>query len=201
MTSVRLLGWSVLFLPGSMASAEFSDPDVLRLPAPPEARSDWRPSGELAQLMDAMDDAVERSARVFEPMSATQLNWAPPNGTHTPRWNAEHLVGRQLLFFSQIYAAIDPATHRMINENPSQMPPDYRARHPEWDGEAEADRMRQVARYVRDFGYVLERLPLDQQAPGSQWTPRGLLRQMERHFDEHTANVRQKLELAGWPSE
>jgi hypothetical protein len=42
---------------------------------------------------------------------------------------------------------------------------------------------------------------LDGELPGSRWTLRRLLRQMERHYGEHTANVRKKFELADWPAE
>ena len=141
------------------------------------------------------------SQEVFRPLSAAQMNWRPPNGTHTPRWNVEHMAGRQLLFFSQIYAAIEPETHRVVDINPEQMPPDYVAAHPEWSGEDEARLMLQVSQYVQGYAHLLEGLDLDARAPGSRWTLRGLLKQMDRHFDEHTANVQKKFELPDWPSE
>ena len=161
----------------------------------------WQASGELGELLAKMDAACKRSQAVFEPLSAEQMNWRPPNGTHTPRWNVEHMRGTQLRFFSQIYAAIDPELHREIDLNPEQMPPDYEPAHPEWTGADEARFMGQVNQYVQSFAYLLEDLDLEAKAPGSRWKLRGLLVQMERHFDEHTANVRKKMELPEWPSE
>ncbi len=159
----------------------------------------WQPTGEVAELMQNMEAACLASQEVFRPLSANQMNFRPANGTHTPRWNPEHMMGRQLLFFSQIYSALDPA-HQPIDLNPAQMPPDYRAAHPDWTGAEEARQMQRAADYVRRFAYLLEGVPLEEQAPGSRWTLRGLLEQMARHFGEHTANVQEKFELPGWPA-
>ena len=187
----QLLAAALTLLCSSAAALELPD-------APGEAP---QPRGELAELLGKMDAACRASQEVFRPLSAAQLNWRPPNGTHTPRWNAEHMTGRQLLFFSQIYAAIDPETHRAIDLNPEQMPPDYAAAHPEWTGKEEAEQMRRANEYVLGFAHLFEGLDLDAPAPGSRWTPRGLLEQMARHFNEHTANVKKKFELPEWPAE
>ena len=160
----------------------------------------WKPADQLAKLLHRMETACEASQQVFAPLSATQLNWRPPNGSHTPRWNAEHMMGRQLGFFSQIYAAIDPEISA-INLNPQQMPKDYQPAHPDWDGDEQARQMQRAAAFVRRFGYLLEGVDLDQRAPGSRWTLRRLLLQMQRHFNQHTANVKKKFDLAGWPAE
>lgn len=179
----------------------------------------WQPTGELAALLGKMDAACRASQAVFAPLTAEQLNWRPPDGTHTPRWNAEHMMGRQLGFFSQIYAAIAnqpssvPPNIRVDEEtikehytifthidlNPKQMPDDYAPAHPDWDGAEEARGMQRANAYVRRFAYLLDGLDLDAKAPGSFWTPRRLLKQMDRHFGEHTANVEKKFELDGWP--
>ncbi|QDU58305.1 MBL fold metallo-hydrolase [Aeoliella mucimassa] len=161
----------------------------------------YQPTGELAELLTKMDAACKASQKVFAPLSANQLNWQPPNGTHTPRWNVEHMLGRQLGFFSQIYATIDPDTFAHVDLNPAQMPPDYKAAHPNWDGAEDARQMERANAYVRRFAYLLEGVDLDAKAPGSFWTPRKLLEQMDRHFAEHTANVERKFELEGWPKE
>lgn len=158
----------------------------------------WRPAEELARRMQRMESAAEASREVFIPLTAEQLNWRPPNGSHTARWNAEHLLGRQLGFFSQIYAAVDPEI-TAIDLNPAQMPPDYKPAHPEWNGAEQARQMRRSAAFVRRFAYLLDGVDLDKRAPGSRWTLRRLLLQMERHFNEHTANVQKKFELPGWP--
>lgn len=171
------------------------------LPEPPLDQRDWQASGELGRLLTAMRSAREATQRVFAPLTAEQLNWRPPNGTHTPRWNAEHLAGRQLLFFSQIYAKLDPDRHRVIDLNPAQMPPDYKPAHPDWAGTEEAAWMEKVGEYVQGHAYLLEGLDLNARAPGSRWKLRALLKQMDRHYDEHTANVVKKFELEGWPKE
>ena len=108
--------------------------------------------------------------------------------------------GRELVFFSQIFNAQDSAIP-VINENPAQMPDDYEAAHPEWSGIEESERTRQVGAFTRRFAYLLEGLPLDEKAPGSRfWTPRALLKQMQRHYGEHTANVVKKIESGDWPA-
>ncbi len=158
----------------------------------------WHPEGELQALIQRMETACSESQRVFSELSAEQLNWRPPNGSHTPRWNAEHMMGRQLGFFSQIYAAIDPEI-TPLNLNPQQMPPDYEAAHPDWGGPEEARQMERAAAFVRRYAYLLDQVDLDKRAPGSRWTLRRLLLQMERHFNQHTANVKKKFDLPGWP--
>lgn len=192
---------SLVLLLGLTGLSALAQEGALRLPEPPEDKASWRATGELARLIDAMEKSSGESRKVFESLSADQMNWSPPNGTHTPRWNAEHMAGRQLLFFSQIYAAIDPKTHRVIDINPAQMPPDYQPAHPEWTGAEEALQVQRIGEYVRSFAYLLEGLDLDEKAPGSRWTPRGLLRQMDRHYREHTANVIKKFDLPAWPQE
>lgn len=158
----------------------------------------WEMPEELQTLFTAKDDANRASQAVFAKLSAEQMNYKPGDGTHTPRWNAEHMMGRELLFFSQIYAEREPAISA-IDLNPKQMPPDYEAAHPAWSGQEEARQMERVAAFTRRFAYLLEGLPLDEQAPGSRWTPRRLLTQMARHYGEHTANVQKKFELPDWP--
>ena len=108
------------------------------------------------------------------------------------------MMGRQLGFFSQIYAALDPEI-TAINLNPKQLPKDYSPAHPKWDGSEEARQMQRSAAFVRRFAYLLDGVNLNKRAPGSRWTPRGLLEQMVRHFNSHTANVKKKFQLEGWP--
>jgi hypothetical protein len=155
---------------------------------------------EMEKLMTAKETACTASQAVFAKLSVEQMNFRPSNGTHTPRWNAEHMMGRELLFFSQIYAALDSAIP-VMDLNPEQMPPDYVARHPDWSGAEEARQMQRVSAFTSRFAYLLEDLPLDAKAPGSNWTLRGLLRQMDRHYSEHTANTKKKFDLPEWPKE
>jgi len=160
--------------------------------------SPWEMPKEWAELFSAKEKACQSSQQVFAKLSATQMNFKPSDGTHTPRWNAEHMMGREFGFFSEIYAQLDPAITK-IDLNPNQMPPDYVAAHPDWSGEEEARQMQRVSAFTRRFAYLLDGLGLDKKAPGSRWTPRGLLKQMARHYSEHTANVQKKLELPEWP--
>jgi len=160
----------------------------------------WRMPEELAALFARKEAACRASQAVFAELSANQMSFQPANGTHTPRWNAEHMMGRELGFFSQIYHQIDPAVPH-IDLNPEQMPADYQAVHPDWSGTEEARQMERVTAFTRRFAYLLDGLNLNTQAPGSFWTPRRLLAQMERHYNEHTANVKKKFELPDWPRE
>ena len=108
----------------------------------------WQPSGELAELYDRKEAASRNSAGVFRTLSSHQMNFRPSDGTHTPRWNAEHMMGRELHFFTQIFAQRDPAI-APIDLNPAQMPPDYKAAHPDWSGAEEARQIERVsASYV-----------------------------------------------------
>ncbi len=158
----------------------------------------WQMSAELTGLFTKMEASCENSQNVFSKLTTEQLNFRPANGTHTPRWNAEHMMGRQLGFISQIYHAIDPTIPHM-NKNPKQMPPDYIAAHADWDGKEEARQMQRVSEFSRRFAYLLQDVPFDERAPGSGWTLRKLLLQMDRHYGEHTANTVKKFELPGWP--
>ena len=160
----------------------------------------WQPSGELAELYARKEAASRQSAAVFHPLSAAQMNFRPANGTHTPRWNAEHMMGTELLFFTQIFSARDSAI-APIDLRPAQMPSDYQAAHPDWTGAEEARQIELVSALARRFGYLLDGVDLDQRAPGSRWTLRRLFRQMERHYVEHTANVKKKFDLPDWPQE
>jgi len=154
---------------------------------------------EWEELFEAKERACRESQEVFAQLSVEQMNFKPSDGTHTPRWNTEHMMGRELLFFSQIFSKVDPAI-QPIDLNPKQMPSDYVAVHPDWSGAEEARQMARVSAFTRRFAYLLDELELDQQAPGSRWTPRKLLKQMERHYNQHTTNVKKKFELPDWPT-
>ncbi|QDS94096.1 hypothetical protein FF011L_28740 [Roseimaritima multifibrata] len=162
---------------------------------------DWEPSAELEKLFQAMETSAKESQSVFSKLSVDQMNFRPSNGTHTPRWNTEHMMGRQLLFFSQIYHAADPMIP-VIDLNPKQMPPDYRAAHPDWDGAEEARQIQRVGDYCRRFSYLLDGMDVDSKAPGSSWPSlRALFVQMEIHYLEHTTNTVKKFDLPDWPKE
>jgi L-ascorbate metabolism protein UlaG (beta-lactamase superfamily) len=160
----------------------------------------WQPDGDLAELFGQMERACRESQDVFRPLSANQMNFRPSNGTHTPRWNAEHMMAAPLRFLTQIYSQHEPAV-TPINLSPAQMPPDYTPAHPDWTGAEEARQMERAIALVRRFAYLFDGAALDEPASGSRWTPRRLLQQMERHFNEHTANVKKKFSLPDWPKE
>tara|TARA_R110002049_G_scaffold4601_5_gene32226 strand:- start:317735 stop:318349 length:615 start_codon:yes stop_codon:yes gene_type:complete len=155
----------------------------------------------LLALFDRMEAANRRSQAVFRKLSVGQMNFKPSNGTHTPRWNAEHMAGRQLLFFSQIYNALDSRIP-VTDWNPEQMPVDYEARNPNWSGKDEARAMQRVDDFCRRYAYLLKDIQLDEKPPASSWpTLKALLLKMAQHYDEHTENVKKKFELPDWPTQ
>ena len=158
----------------------------------------WTPPEELATLMRAKEAATQASEAVFAPLSVEQMNFRPSDGTHTPRWNAEHMMGRELLFFTKALAERDKAfvEHDL---NPAQMPPDYQAAHPDWTGAEEARQIERVRLLVRRFAYVFGDESLDSAAWNDGWTFRFLLERMIDHYGQHTENVRQKFEAPDWP--
>lgn len=160
----------------------------------------WQMPREMNRLFVAMEKSCAESQRVFAGMTVAQMNFKPANGTHTPRWNVEHMMGRQLLFFSQMYHEADPSIP-VMDLNPAQMPPDYKFANADWHGAEEARQMQRVSDFSRRFAYLLDGYTVDEKIPGSRWpTLQALLKQMERHFSEHTANTEKKFLLPGWPS-
>lgn len=158
-------------------------------------------SDTVKELFAKKEAACAASREMFAKLSVEQMNFIPANGSHTPRWNAEHMMGRELGFFSEIYHAVDPSVP-VMNLNPKQMPKDYQFAHEDWTGAEEARQMKRVEDFTRRFAYMLDGMDLDKKAKGSRfWTPRKLLMQMERHYNEHSANVVKKMKLDGWPKE
>ena len=161
----------------------------------------WSMEPALVDLFDKKEAACKSSRKVFAGLSVNQLNFRPSNGTHTPRWNTEHMMGRELLFFSQIYHAVDLSIP-ILDLNPMQMPPDYRPAHEDWTGPEESMQMERVDSFTRRFAYLLAGMDLNKTAKGSAfWTPKALLKQMEAHYSEHTANVVKKKDLLDWPKD
>ena len=161
----------------------------------------WSMEPALGDLFEKKEAACKSSRAVFEALSVNQLNFRPSNGTHTPRWNTEHMMGRELLFFSQIYHAVDSSIP-ILDLNPKQMPPDYRPAHEDWTGAEESKQMERVESFTRRFAYLLDGMDLNKTAKGSAfWTPKALLKQMETHYREHTANVVKKKDLPDWPKD
>jgi len=159
----------------------------------------WTMPAEMAALFEHKAEAAAASAIVFDALTTTQMNHRPGNGTHTPRWNAEHMMGAEAEFFTAIYHRVDPSLAAM-KLRPAQMPDTYNAAHPDWTGREEARQIDRIQRLSRRFAYLLADMPLDEKPPESWWTLRGLLEQMQRHYGEHTANVMRKFELPDWPA-
>ncbi|KLU06519.1 hypothetical protein RISK_001730 [Rhodopirellula islandica] len=160
----------------------------------------WLMPEAMDKMFVAMEESCSESQAVFAALTAEQMNFQPANGTHTPRWNVEHMMGRQLQFFSQMYHAADVAIP-VMDLNPAQMPPDYRFANPNWSGAEEARQMQRVSDFSRRFAYLLDGYGTDDKVAGSRWPSMGaLLKQMERHYSEHTANTQKKFQLPGWPS-
>ncbi len=172
-----------------------SRPRVTVLSAKP-----WEMPGDLASLFERREQAIAEAAAVIRPLSAAQLNHRPSDGTHTPRWNAEHVMAADLGFFTAIYAGVDPAFPH-LDLAPAQMPDDYAAAHADWAGAEEARQVERAAALVRRFAYLLDGIALEDRPAGSNWTLRGLLEQMARHTAQHAANVRKKFALPDWPKE
>ncbi|EKK00429.1 hypothetical protein RBSH_04156 [Rhodopirellula baltica SH28] len=159
----------------------------------------WQMSEEMNKLFAAMEKSCAESQAVFAKLTTAQMNFKPANGTHTPRWNVEHMMGRQLLFFSQMYHEAD-ASIPVMDLNPAQMPPDYEFANADWDGAEEARQMQRVSDFSRRFAYLLDGYSVDDKVPGSRWpTLKALLKQMDRHYSEHTSNTEKKFALPGWP--
>lgn len=179
------------------AAAEGDDKDKTRIVSLGD--QPWAMNDELAGLFAKKEAACKSSREMFAQLSVEQMNFKPGDGSHTPRWNAEHMMGRELLFFSQIFHAVDPKIP-VMDLNPRQMPEDYTFAHSDWSGAEEAAQMARVEAFTRRFAYLLDGMDLDTKAAGSKfWTPRGLLEQMQRHYKQHSANVVKKMDLEDWP--
>ena len=160
----------------------------------------WTMPDELKTLFRQKEQAARSCVPVYQSLSVNQMNHRPANGTHTPRWNVEHICGRELGFFTQIFAGVDPEMSH-IDLNPQQMPTDYVAAHPDWSGSEEARQIERTQAFTRRFAYLLDGLDLNTKPDGSFWILNRLFRQMARHYPEHTDNVKEKFLLPDWPKE
>lgn len=161
----------------------------------------WEMPADLADLFRAKEVAAAAAAEEYAALSANQLNHRPSNATHTPRWNAEHTAGTELLVMSAMLNAVDDSIP-IIRETPAQMPPDYAPAHPEWEGPEQAREMQRIQDFSRRFAYLLDGLPLDELPDGAPrffGSLRGYLEKMADHYAEHVANVRMKYDLPDWP--
>jgi hypothetical protein len=160
----------------------------------------WQPPAELAELFEAKEAVQKACADVYRPLSASQMNFRPSNGTHTPRWNVEHTNGYELAMFTAFYSGEDPEIAR-ITERPEQMPPDYVPANPEWTGAEEARQIERTMNFTRRFAYLLDGKALDATAQGARVPLGRMFEVMGNHYNEHTDNVKKKFDLPDWPEE
>lgn len=170
----------------------------IRLAAKP-----WSMESGFQRLFEQKESASKASQAVFAPLAVDQMNFRPKNGTHTPRWNVEHMMGTEINFFSNLYHAKDPEIP-VMNLRPAQMPRQYQAAHPDWSGAEEARQMQRVQAFSRRFAYLLQA----EVPPGTQPSsriqrfiqrPQQLLTLMINHYPEHTTHVHKKMRLRDWP--
>lgn len=165
---------------------------------PPETAA--KLPSETAELFKKMRSSTAANAKVYAALSTDQMNFSPADGSHTPRWNAEHISASQLRFFSQIYHELDPNVP-VMDWAPKQMPADYKAAHPKWTGKKEAKRMIAVDDFCQRYAYLLAEVDLDSKPPVTFWTSyRALLTKLAGHSTEHTANVKKKMTASDWPT-
>ena len=166
----------------------------------------WAMPAALAQAFERKEAANAASQAVFAPLSIAQMDFVPGNGTHTPRWNPEHMDATERLFFSRIYHSVDPEIP-VMDQRPKQMPDQYTPAHPQWIGAEEARHMQRTQAYSRRFAYLLEAPPTVPDTPASIRrnrlfkNPLELLALMHRHYGEHTAHVKKKMALDHWPAQ
>jgi hypothetical protein len=80
------------------------------------------------------------------------------------------------------------------------MPAQYVFAHKDWTGAEEARQLQRVSDFCRRFAYLLDGMKVTDKAKGTIWPSlQALLVQMERHYQEHTANTVKKFDLPGWP--
>ena len=160
----------------------------------------WEMPADLAERFARMDAVMQKSRDVFAPLSVNQMNFRPSNGTHTPRWNVEHMDGYALAMFSGFFHAADPEV-AVVTERPEQMPPDYVPAPPTWTGAEEARQIDRTRAFVKRFAYLLDGTNLDATAEGVRVPLGRVFDVQERHFTEHTGNVVKKFDLPDWPKE
>ena len=155
---------------------------------------------ELAQLFGQKEKVARQVEADYARLSVRQLNHKPSDGTHMPRWNAEHIMGRELGFFSNIYSHRSPMI-LPIDLNPPQTPPEYQPRHPDWTGDEEARQIERTQAFTRRFAYLLNGIEPNQTPKGSPWPLKKLFDQMAHHYQYHTNKLPPKFKLLDWPKD
>ncbi len=185
--------------------SSFAKPKLLLLKHKP-----WEMPKQLKALFHRKEHSARSCIPIYSNLSINQLNHKPSNRTHTVRWNIDHLTGRELLFFSQVYSSLDSMVPK-LDQNPKQMPPDYVPQRPEWTGMEEAKHIERTLAFSRRFAYLLHDIDMDKKFRLSRfedgethefyWNMSELCGRMEEHYAYHTEHVKRKFELPDWPTE
>jgi L-ascorbate metabolism protein UlaG (beta-lactamase superfamily) len=131
-------------------------------------------------------------------LTREQLDHKPSDGSHTIRWNFEHTTARELGFFSQVYAQLDPEIP-VINWNPAQMPIDYTPRHPDWGPEEMVRHVRRIGAFTERFSYLLHDTPPTLRIEGTRFPIEYLTAMVVGHYQNHTTKAVHKFTLPDWP--
>lgn len=164
----------------------------------------WRMPDEMAVLEARATESSRAAQKLIRSMTERQLDHRPADGTHTVRWNAEHMMSAELFFFTSAYEAIDESIPK-IALFPEQKPADYRPANPRWTPAEEARQMERARALVRRFAYLLDGLPLDELPEGAPRFLRsleGMWRQpAAEHYAHHAEMIREKSNLPDWPTD
>jgi len=158
----------------------------------------WKMPKELAQLFEQKEKVARQVKADYARLSVKQLNHKPSDGSHTPRWNVEHIMARELGFLSAIYSHLNPMI-LPIDLNPPQTPPQYQPAHPDWTGDEEARQIERTQAFSRRFAYLLNGLELSDTPKDSPWPLRELFTRMSEHYLHHTNKLPTKFKLPDWP--
>lgn len=157
-----------------------------------------KPGADMQAALDSMRADRQALIDALGKVTKAQLDHKPSDGTHTIRWNFEHTAGAELNFFSQVYHAMD-AEIPLIKWGPAQMPPDFKARHPDWDTAEMVRHVQRTAAFTERFSYLLANTPVDLKIEGTKFSVQSLSKMMVGHYKNHTTKAVLKFKLSDWP--
>ena len=203
LAEAQAAGWPVRKIKGNTAALTAATQGKPPVGPPTVIVSDFKPrvlGDESARAFAAGKADRQGFIDALGKVTAKQLDHKPSNGTHTIRWNFEHTIGRELLFFSRIYHALDDQIP-VLDWNPAQMPPDYRPRKPSWDTDEMVREVQRVGAFTERFNYLLADVPVDQKIKNTRFSIRSLTRLMIGHYRGHAAKAVEKFKLPDWPED
>jgi len=154
---------------------------------------------ELGALLDAMTASATTAARAFAPLTVEQLNHVPADGTHSPRWNPEHMAGQQIFSFLQFFSTKDSA-FRIEDPRPAGTPAKYVAKNPDWTAQEVVREIERTQEFAMRFAYLLAEIDLDAKPESGGWSLSTMLKRMQWHWGHHTGKLPSKMALPDWPS-